>query len=134
MVLAEMPGKTSPSRGGRAERRRRRRFFTEGEILWLRPDGEHMTADDWNTPSARALAASPADHRFLLLVNGWWEPLTFTLPAPLRQQRLSVAVDTTPQSGPARVGPGDEVTVGARALMLLEKAARGRQTSAVSPS
>jgi isoamylase len=101
---------------------RRRRFFGEGEILWLRPDGEQMTADDWSTPFARAVAASPVDHRFLLLVNGWWEPLTFTLPAPLRQQRLSVAVDTTPQSGPARVGPGDEVTVGARALMLLEKA------------
>jgi isoamylase len=101
---------------------RRRRFFAEGEILWLRPDGEQMTADDWNTPFARALAATPADHRFLLLVNGWWEPLTFTLPAPLRQQRLSVVVDTTPQSGPARVGPGDEITVGGRALFLLEKA------------
>jgi isoamylase len=101
---------------------RRRRFFTEGEILWLRPDGELMTADDWNTPFARAVAASPADHRFLLLVNGWWESLTFTLPAPLRQQRLSVAVDTTPQSGPARLGPGDEITVGGRALLLLEKA------------
>jgi isoamylase len=101
---------------------RRRRFFTEGEILWLRPDGEQMTADDWNTPFARAVAVSPADHRFLLLVNGWWEPLTFTLPAPLRQQRLSVAVDTTPQSGPARLGPCDEITVGGRALRLLEKA------------
>jgi isoamylase len=100
---------------------RRRRFFTEGEIFWLRPDGEQMTADDWNTPFARALGASPADHRFLLIVNGWWEPLTFTLPAALRQQRLSVAVETTPQSGPARVGPGDEITVGDRALMLLEK-------------
>jgi isoamylase len=100
---------------------RRRRFFTEGEIFWLRPDGEQMTADDWNAPFARALGASPADHRFLLLINGWWEPLRFTLPAALRQQRLSVAVETTPQSGPARVGPGDEITVGGRALMLLEK-------------
>jgi isoamylase len=113
---------------------RRRRFFTEGEILWHRPDGEPMTADDWNTPFARAVGASPADHRFLLLINGWWEPLTFTLPAPLRQQRLSVAVDTTPQTGAARVGPGDEITVGGRALMLLEDAAHGRQTSAVSLS
>jgi isoamylase len=99
---------------------RRRRFFTEGEIFWLRPDGEQMTADDWNTPFARALGASPADHRFLLLVNGWWEPLTFTLPAPLRKQRLSVAVDTTSQSGPARIGPADEITVGGRALVLLQ--------------
>jgi isoamylase len=98
---------------------RRRRFFTEGEIFWLRPDGEQMTADDWNTPFARALGASPADHRFLLLVNAWWEPLTFTLPAPLRQQHLSVAVETTPRSGPARVGPGDQIIVGGRALMLL---------------
>jgi pullulanase/glycogen debranching enzyme len=53
------------------------------------------------------------------------------LPEPLRRQHLSVAVDTTPQSGPARVGPGDEITVGGRALVLLENTAR--EPSAPSP-
>ena len=56
-----------------------------------------MTDADWNDPLARALALvldgdgepdRDADGRpivdddLLVLVNGWWEPLPFTLPPP----------------------------------------------------
>ena len=99
---------------------RRRRFFAEGELLWLRPDGQQMTGDDWSAPFARAVAVTPADQRFLLLVNAWWEPLTFTLPAPLSRKRLSVSIDTSQPSGPAPGASNGEIVVAGRSLMLLE--------------
>jgi isoamylase len=49
----------------------RRRFFTEGEVSWLRPDGEAMTAADWTAPFARAVGAAGAHGEFLVLVNAW---------------------------------------------------------------
>ncbi len=79
---------------------RRRRYLTgavAGEVGWFTPAGMPMTADDWNDPLARALAVvldgdgEPdrdadglplVDDDLLLLVNGWWEPLPFTLPPP----------------------------------------------------
>jgi isoamylase len=56
---------------------RRTRFFTAGELRWLRPDGQVMQAADWSNPGARAVAVGGADG--LLLVNAWWEPLSFRL-------------------------------------------------------
>jgi isoamylase len=56
----------------------RTRFFAAGELRWLRPDGQGMEAADWSNPGARAVAAGGADG--LLLVNAWWEPLSFRLP------------------------------------------------------
>ena len=57
---------------------RRTRFFRDGELRWLRPDGEAMANQDWNDPDARALAV--AGSAGILLVNGWWETLEFQLP------------------------------------------------------
>jgi glycogen operon protein len=57
---------------------RRARFFASGELRWLRPDGQPMEAADWSNPGARAVAVGGADG--LLLVNAWWEPLSFRLP------------------------------------------------------
>ena len=57
---------------------RRTRFFAAGELRWLRPDGQRMEAADWSNPGARAVTVGGADG--LLLVNAWWEPLSFRLP------------------------------------------------------
>jgi isoamylase len=57
---------------------RRDRFFAGGELRWLRPDGAPMQGADWANPDARAVAVGSADG--LLLINAWWEPLTFRLP------------------------------------------------------
>ncbi|HUE26859.1 MAG TPA: hypothetical protein VMP89_08805, partial [Solirubrobacteraceae bacterium] len=97
----------------------RRRFFREGEIEWLRPDGEPMTGADWADPEARAVAVTAPDGTFVLLVNGWWEPLEFTLPEPLRTARFSVAVDTSEEQPRAAIGPADMIRLEARSLVLL---------------
>src|SRR6202035_1961490 len=78
---------------------RRRRFLAGAEasaLGWFTPAGTAMTAPDWADPSALALAVyldgsddpdraadgSPLlDDDFLVLVNAWWKPLSFTLPA-----------------------------------------------------
>jgi len=77
---------------------RRRRFLTGAdakELGWFTPAGTAMTGADWNDASALAVTVyldgsdSPdraadgsllIDDDFLILVNAWWEPLTFTIP------------------------------------------------------
>jgi isoamylase len=103
----------------------RSRFFAEGEILWLRPDGEQMTPDDWNEPFAHAVSLTVPGGRFTLLVNAWWESLSFRLPPEIRGEPLSSLVDTARDGTAARdLGPTDDVVVPARSLMLLERSAR----------
>jgi isoamylase len=101
-------------------RAHRRRFFADGEIEWLRPDGERMTAADWGAPIARALTAASANGAFLPMVNGWWEPLSFRLPERHRGKVMTVAVDTSQATGPASVGPVDAIDLAGRSLVLLE--------------
>ncbi len=103
---------------------RRRRFFREDELEWLRPDGEPMTAADWTASFARALTAASSAGTFLFLVNAWWEPLTFSVPAQLRNSCLSVAVDTSSEGARLSIGPVDEIVLRGRSLMLLERPAQ----------
>jgi isoamylase len=72
---------------------RRDRFFALGELTWRRPDGRQMVAEDWNNPDARAVAA--VGSRGALLVNAWWDPLTFNLPDG---RTWSVELDTADAS------------------------------------
>jgi glycogen operon protein len=90
---------------------RRTRFFTGGEVAWLRPDGAPMTGADWANPDARAVALVGAGEA--LLINAWWEPLTFELP----DGRWSVVLDT----GDAAAGRVAELSVqlAGRSLALL---------------
>ncbi|MGO9350995.1 MAG: hypothetical protein ACLP3C_09300 [Mycobacterium sp.] len=78
---------------------RRRRFLSgpaAADLRWLTPSGCAMTEQNWTDPFARSMAmmvdgsTDPdcgedgvplLDDDFLVLINGWWEPLTFTLPA-----------------------------------------------------
>jgi glycogen operon protein len=77
---------------------RRRRYLTGAradEVQWLSPAGTPMGPGNWTDPLSRAVgvlvdgAADPdrdqqgrplLDDDLLLLVNGWWGPLSFTLP------------------------------------------------------
>jgi isoamylase len=98
----------------------RRRFFREGEIVWSRPDGAPMSGEDWSNPLARALSASAPDGGFLLLVNGWWEPLAFTIPAGIADTQLTVVVDTCdPSLIPSPLTRGAPIVRDGRSLMLL---------------
>jgi isoamylase len=77
---------------------RRRRFLSgveASDLRWCTTGGEPMGADDWSNPTARCMAiyldgkddpdtdveGRPlVDEDFLVLVNGWQEPVQFNLP------------------------------------------------------
>ena len=141
---------------------RRSRFLAgvqASELRWFTFAGTGMTADGWNDQSALSIALyldgsdDPdeaadgtwlVDDDFLVLVNAWWEPLEFTLPATREQAAWNTEIDTYDLAGPAGVtagpagavaGPagvrraGERLTVGPRSVVVLE--ARARSDSGV---
>jgi glycogen operon protein len=110
-----------------------------------------MTQADWSNPLARGLAlyldgadapdraddGTPlVDDDFLLLVNGWWEPLEITVPPTRPDQGWHVAIDTFDPCRPngadltTALGAGGRYTVGPRSLVVLRGIApTGRATS-----
>jgi isoamylase len=127
---------------------RRRRFLTGAEasdLGWFTLAGTAMTQADWDDRNALALGiyldgsdapdqapdGSPMlDDDFLLLVNAWWEPLDFAIPA-IPQTRPGQAwqtdIDSYHGQTPAAAGAGapspcragDRVTVGPRSVSVL---------------
>ena len=97
-------------------------FLRGADVRWLRPDGEVMTSSNWEDPDARALIVSPADSSFLMLFNGWWEPLRFRLPMAPGGCAWSVALYTSEDG--AAVDNADQPTVSldGRSLMVLQAA------------
>jgi glycogen operon protein len=103
---------------------RRRRFFSGGrvrgsdleDIVWIRPDGREMTAEDWGAPG-RALGmllggdAIPYLDRWgrrivgdslLVLLNGGEAPVDFVLPEVAWGDAWEVVVDTRSADPPER--------------------------------
>ena len=63
------------------------------------------------------------DIDFLLLVNAWWEPLEFVVPATEPDETWAPEVDTyEPRdvTAPAKLAAGDQLTVHPRSIMLLQ--------------
>jgi len=129
---------------------RRRRFLSgaeASELRWFTLAGTPMTAADWTDGSALALAiyldgsddpdrardgSLMIDDDFLILVNAWWEPLAFTIPATRapqagQPQGWLAEIDTyepaTPGGTPA-VHAGDQLSVGPRSVVVRRAPAR----------
>jgi glycogen operon protein len=121
---------------------RRRRFLAgaeASELRWFTPAGTEMTAPDWADASALAVAlyldgaddpdraadgSLMVDDDFLVLVNAWWEPLEFVLPATRKQSAWHVELDSYDLTSPAgsaaaRRTAGDRVAVGPRSIAVL---------------
>jgi isoamylase len=103
---------------------RRRQFFygraiysDVKDLTWFRPDGREMTEVDWQNPGTRAFGLRLAgdaieegdargerivDDTFLILINGFWEPLTFVLPAHRSRVRWQEVLDTREVEPPRR--------------------------------
>ncbi|MET7382710.1 glycogen debranching protein GlgX [Streptomyces sp. NPDC005526] len=128
---------------------RRRRFF-QGEasapsgrrlpdLVWLRPDGRKMAEEDWQRPDAHSVTvflngdaiAEPdpkgrpvVDDSFLLLLNGFWEPVDFRLPGSAYGDRWTTLIDTAEPQGPpdeAEHKPGGHLRLESRSLVLLTR-------------
>ncbi len=112
------------------------------QMVLYRPDGNQMTAEDWQNPTARALAVAldgrqitdpdgdATSDRILLLLNAHHEPVEFTIPissATWKAVLTTGGPDDTPQ-----ITPAGTITLDARALLLLHSSApalsrRGRK-------
>jgi isoamylase len=121
---------------------RRRQFFrglpaqdsVRDDLDWYRPDGEAMLASDWSTSFARAvtmaLSGATGDHGapddpFLVMLNAWWDPLEFAIPAPVRDLRWRVELDTvSPEPSGRTVTGRDPVPVTGRSVVLLRAMTR----------
>ncbi|MFJ8286102.1 glycogen debranching protein GlgX [Streptomyces griseoluteus] len=131
---------------------RRRRFF-RGEretrkkqplpdLIWLRPDAREMTDQDWRRGDAHsvgvflngdAIAERDAyggrvvDDSFLLLLNGFWEPVDFRLPAAAYGERWTTLIDTADPEGvpdERERKAGTRLRVESRSLILLSRPSR----------
>ena len=129
---------------------RRRRFFqgrpitgsNVKDIIWLRPDGEPMTDDDWHAGFASTLAiflngqgipdhdelGEPInDDSFLLLFNAHHQAVTFTMPDQTYGKIWEVVVDSAdPMLAHARrkardTVPEGRLRVSARAMLVLQR-------------
>ena len=78
-----------------------------------------MNDGDWGASYARAVAVRRAHGRGILLVNAWWEPLDFRVPAAAGDGPWSVVVDTAVAEQRLRALDGAEVRLEGRSLMLI---------------
>jgi isoamylase len=119
----------------------RQRHWPHGGAVWLAPDGSAMTPADWWDPSALAIglfldgdaiSARTADGRpihdasFLVLSNGWWEAIEWTLPGGTFGARWALALDTAApadEAGARAYDAGAAVPVAARSLVVFERTA-----------
>jgi len=108
------------------------------DVVWLRPDGEAMTDEDWDREDARALAVflngreideqdaeghEIRGHSFLLLVNAHHEPVQFTLPTPSRGTGWRIELSTVAPE-PTDEGPlsaGERLELPDRAIVILRR-------------
>ncbi|HEY0817116.1 MAG TPA: glycogen debranching protein GlgX [Pseudonocardia sp.] len=119
---------------------RRKRFLTGVDrdmLRWHTPAGTTMTGEQWADPGARSVAihlegqdepdraadgSLLLDDDFLVLVNGWWEPLEFVLPPVCAGQIWQAEIDTFDPSAAAARGKcaaGDHVTLGPRSIVVM---------------
>ncbi|HET6944710.1 MAG TPA: glycogen debranching protein GlgX [Gaiellaceae bacterium] len=106
------------------------------DVWWFRPDGRRMTQKEWQRQDAHTLGVflngqeipgktasgeGIADDSFLLLFNAYGESITFTLPTRRFGARWEVEL-ATGEGAPEGVVPARaQVTVDARALILLRR-------------
>jgi isoamylase len=137
----------------------RRRRYASGtrrdDIAWFTPAGSAMTDSDWQAGWTRSVVAYldgtrdadrndagrlMLDDDLLLVVNGWWERLTFTLPdigAPRNWRREidSSAVDgTAKMAAAAKLPTAATLDVAPRSLILLTARPTGRARAGSKPA
>ncbi len=134
---------------------RRRRFFAgrpvsgseAADLVWLRPDGQPMTDDDWETAYARSLGVflngselperdargqPVVDDFFLLFLNAGDDGVDFVVPKGEYGESWVLDLDTSEGTEPAarRAGDGEDpdivmageaVPVTARSIVLLRQ-------------
>jgi isoamylase len=131
---------------------RRRRLLSgveANQLQWFTTGGTPMAQSDWSNPSTRSMAVYldgeddpdlDADGRplfdddFLVVVNGWEQPLDFVLPTVGRHPSWATILDTAaPATSPAVVTgstlqSGETVRIKDYSVLLLRDERAGHHT------
>jgi isoamylase len=108
------------------------------DVMWFNEGGNEMSDEEWASPMVRCLEmllsgdtvdvlnfeGEPIrDETFLLLLNGYHEPIPFVLPGE-EHVEWELILDTVDEEGflrePRKFASGDDVEVSARAVYLLK--------------
>ncbi len=94
------------------------------DVQWLRPDGEAMDDQDWESPVTKSMAMllGREDDRLLMLFNAHFEDISFSLPEA-HESGWNLLIDTGGGVVAAKAGKptGDgALTVEGRSIVLLE--------------
>ena len=107
------------------------------DLTWFRPDGKEMTEEDWTNPLTRCFGLRLAgdaldevdahgnplvDDTLLLLLNAYWEPMSFVLPAHKPGLTWETQLDTREATGKSSRPPlqgGDTCEIAGRSLVVL---------------
>ena len=82
-----------------------------------RPQRRGYSSTAQRDPDVDADGTPMVDDDFLVLINAWWEPLTFFVAAPLVLHRWEVVCDSF---DPARTGPAaQQLEVGPRSAVVM---------------
>ena len=108
--------------------------------MWMRPDGDEMTDEDWEREDAHALAVFlngqeiPTHDRegnpiegasFLMVFNAHHDPIDFTIAAPLGDRWITV-LDTATGGQAAVHAPGETLSIDGRSMRVLRRRSRHR--------
>ena len=96
-------------------------------LEWFSTEGAAMSDDDWEDTLSRCVAVRSAHHddEAVLLVNGYWEPVTFIVPSSAGD-RLVEALCTHDLARPQAVHrSGEKVEVPPRSIIVLLAARAG---------
>jgi glycogen operon protein len=127
----------------------RRRFFRGGtlwdsslkDLAWFRPDGQEMTAEDWEHGTAKSVAfllggdaiSTPDEEgrridgdTLLVLLNAWHEPVTYVLPEVEWGEEWEILVDTAGATDLKRdlVAARGSIQLEGRSLAILSRPQR----------
>ncbi|MFA0963433.1 glycogen debranching protein GlgX [Roseivirga sp. BDSF3-8] len=124
---------------------RRRRFFhgrkVHGvgvrDIRWLAPDGHDMTDEEWDNGYVRCLSMLLnghameerdekgnliTDHTYMMMLNSYWEPVTFIFPLKHRKWEWEIIVSTdNPKAMHENTMIRENVELPPRSFLLLRK-------------
>jgi isoamylase len=123
----------------------RRRFFQGRhihgqdvkDIRWIRPDGKDMTDEEWNSSFVKTMGMllngkemeevdekgkEVKDNVFLVLVNAYWEAISYTLPDSGNAGNWEILFDTSNPSETfeEKMLPENNYNLGPRSLVMLK--------------
>jgi isoamylase len=118
---------------------RRRYFYDDTQLLWVRPDGQAMSDEDWQDGNTRCMGLlldgnqvaeqdengnDMSNDMLLLIVNGYWEALPFDLPG--RRSEWEVLIETATDRVETHTESHHDtaerpLTVTPRSLMLFQR-------------